>query len=152
MSNSVKPIPDGYHSITPYITVKNAVEAIEFYKKAFGAIELLRMPDASGRISHAEIRIGDSVIMMSDEHPEMGVYSPQHYGGAPVGVLLYVENCDAVFAQAVAAGATVQRPLADQFYGDRSGGVVDPFGFRWYISTHIKDVSMEELQAAGTSA
>lgn len=151
MSN-VKPIPDGYHSITPYLVVKSAAEAIDFYKRAFGATELLRMPDAKGRISHAEIRIGNSIIMMADEHPEIKAYSPAHYGGSPVSLLVYVEDCDAVFHQAVAAGATVERPLADQFYGDRSGGVNDPFGYRWYISTHIKDVSTEELQGASTGA
>lgn len=151
MSN-VKPIPDGYHSITPYLIVKSAAEAIDFYKRAFGATELLRMPDAKGRVSHAEIRIGNSVIMMADEHPEIKAYSPAHYGGSAVSLLVYVEDCDAVFHRAVAAGATVERPLADQFYGDRTGGVVDPFGYRWYISTHIKDVSAEELQAASANA
>ena len=146
--SKVKPIPDGYHSITPYLTVKKAAEVIEFYKKAFGAEELMRMPDAQGRISHAEVKIGNSVVMLCDEHPERGIYSPVHYGGSTAGILLYVEDCDAVFARAIEAGATVDRPLADQFYGDRTGGIVDPSGVRWYISTHIRDVSPEEMQAA----
>ncbi len=141
----VKPIPDGYHSIQPYLIIDNAAAAIDFYKKAFGAKERLRM-ERDGRIGHAEIEIGDSCVMMADEHPEIGAYSPKHYGGSPVSLMVYVTDCDAVYKQALAAGATSDREPADQFYGDRMAGVVDPFGFKWYLGTHIKDVSVEELQ------
>ena len=143
---SVKPIPDGYHSVTPYLIVKGAAEAIEFYKRAFGATELMRMDWSGGRIGHAEIRIGDSAVMLADEFPEMGVRGPQSLGGAGVNLLIYVEDVDARFAQAVAAGATVKRPLKDQFYGDRSGTVDDPFGHQWTIATHTEDVSPEEMR------
>jgi PhnB protein len=144
---NIKPIPDGYHSIQPYLILKNAAAAIDFYISVFGAKERLRMPDkATGRITHAEIEIGDSCIMMADEHPEIGAYSPEHYGGSPVSLMVYVTDCDAVYAKALAAGAKSEREPADQFYGDRMAGVVDPFGFRWYIGTHIKDVSPEELK------
>ncbi|HEX4486096.1 MAG TPA: VOC family protein [Terriglobales bacterium] len=142
---SVKPIPDGYHSMTPYLTIDGAAKAIEFYTKVFGATELLRLPGPDGKLGHAEIRIGDSVLMMADESPQMGNRSPKSIGGSPVGIMLYVENSDHVFAKAVAAGATVDRPIEDQFYGDRSGTVVDPFGYKWTISTHIEDVSPEEM-------
>ncbi len=141
----VKPIPDGYHSIQPYLIIDNAAAAIDFYKKAFGAKERLRM-ERDGRIGHAEIEIGDSCVMMADEHPEIGAYSPKHYGGSPVSLMVYVTDCDAVYKQALAAGATSDREPVDQFYGDRMAGVVDPFGFKWYLGTHIKDVSVEELQ------
>ena len=152
MASTMKPIPEGYHSVTPYMICKGAAEAIEFYKKAFGAVEVMRMAGPNGQIGHAEIKIGDSHIMLSDEHPEMGIYSPQHYGGSPISVLIYVENADATVNAAVAAGAKVTRRLKDEFYGDRAGTVVDPFGHQWYVHTHIKDVSLEELQkAAGGS-
>jgi PhnB protein len=152
MASTMQPIPEGYHSVTPYMICKGAAEAIEFYKKAFGAVEVMRMAGPNGQIGHAEIKIGDSHIMLSDEHPEMGIYSPQHYGGSPIRVLIYVENADATVNAAVAAGAKVTRPLKDEFYGDRAGTVVDPFGHQWYVHTHIKDVSLEELQkAAGGS-
>jgi PhnB protein len=141
-----KPIPDGYHSLQPYLYFKNAADAIAFYAKAFGATERMRMPDKKGRIMHAEINLGDSCIMMADENADMGAYSPEHYGGAPMSLVLYVEDCDAVYKKALAAGATSLREPADQFYGDRTAGVADPFGFHWYIGTHIKDVSMEEMQ------
>jgi PhnB protein len=143
---SVKPIPDGYHSIQPYMIVKNAAAAIDFYIRAFGAKERLRMTDKTGRIGHAEIEIGDSCVMMADEHPEIGVYSPEHYGGSPARLMLYVTDCDAVYAQALKAGAKSEREPKDQFYGDRSAGVLDPFGYTWYLGTHIKDVSKEELE------
>jgi PhnB protein len=143
MTGKVKPIPDGYHTATPYLIVKGAAKAIDFYKKAFGATELMRMGE--DKIHHAEIRIGTSPIMLADEFPEMGAVSPESLGGSPITIMLYVENVDAVFNQAVAAGAIVERPIADQFYGDRTGGVKDPFGHKWYIATHIEDVSMEEL-------
>lgn len=152
MTSRVKPIPEGYHTATPYLIVRNAARAIEFYKKAFGATELMRMADPSGRIGHAEIRIGDSPIMLADEVPEMGFRSPESLGGSPVSILLYVEDVDAVFSQAVATGAKVQRPVADQFYGDRTGGVTDPFGHIWYIATHKEDVSPEEMRKRAAAA
>jgi len=142
----VNPIPEGYHTATPYLIVKDAARAIEFYKKAFGAIELMRMTQQDGRIGHAEIKIGDSPIMLADEFPEMGARSPEALGGSPVSVLLYVQDVDAVFNQAVAAGAKVTRPVKDQFYGDRSGGVTDPFGHQWHIATHKEDVTPEEMK------
>jgi PhnB protein len=141
-----KAIPDGYHSLQPYLYFKNAADAIAFYAKAFGATERMRMPDQKGRIMHAEINLGDSCIMMADENADMGAYSPEHYGGAPMSLVLYVEDCDAVYKKALAAGAKSLREPADQFYGDRTAGLADPFGFHWYIGTHIKDVSMEEMQ------
>jgi PhnB protein len=133
MAGTIKPIPEGYHSATPYMICKGAAGAIEFYKKAFGAVEVMRMAGPNGQIGHAEIKIGNSHIMLSDEHPEMGIYSPQHYGGSPISVLLYVENADATVNTAVAAGAKVTRPLKDEFYGDRAATVVDPFGHQWYV-------------------
>jgi PhnB protein len=141
-------IPDGYSSITPYLIFNGASEAIDFYKKVFGATEITRMPGPDGRIGHAEMRFGSSVVMLADESPQMNHYGPQHYGGSPIGLLFYVEDVDKVVEQALAAGAKLDRPVADQFYGDRTGGVVDPYGYRWYIATHIKDVSQEEMQAA----
>jgi len=146
MASKVNPIPEGYHTATPYLIVKDAARAIEFYKKAFGAIELMRMTQQDGRIGHAEIKIGDSPIMLADEFPEMGARSPAALGGSPVSVLLYVQDVDAVFNQAVAAGAKVTRPVKDQFYGDRSGGVTDPFGHQWHIATHKEDVTPEEMK------
>ncbi len=152
MTSRPKPIPDGYHTATPYLIVNDAAQAIEFYKEAFGATELLRIAKPDGKIGHAEIRIGDSTIMLADEFPEMGARSPQSFGGSPVSIFLYVENVDAVFAQTVAAGAVVQRPVADQFYGDRMGGVKDPFGHAWYIATHVEDVSPEEMRKRAATA
>ena len=145
MSN-VKPIPAGYHTATPYLYIRGAAAAIEFYKKAFGATELFRMGGPDGKIGHAEIKIGDSPIMMSDEHLEIGATSPQTCGGTTVSILLYVENVDAVFAQAVAAGAGVERPVENKFYGDRMGSLKDPFGHVWHIGTHVEDVSPAEMQ------
>jgi PhnB protein len=152
MPNKPKPILDGYHTATPYLIVKGAATAIEFYKKAFGATELMRMVQADGRIGHAEIKIGDSPIMLADESPEMGARSPQSLGGSPVSIMLYVEDVDAIFGQAVAAGAKVQRPVADQFYGDRTGGVEDPFGHVWYIATHTEDMSPDEMRKRAAAA
>jgi PhnB protein len=143
---AVKPVPDGYHTATPYLVVQNAANAIEFYKKAFGATELMRMPGPGGRIMHAEIKIGDSPIMLADESPEMGHRSPQSLGGTPVSLLLYLNDVDAQFKQAVAAGAAVQRPLRDEFYGDRTGTVIDPFGHIWSLSTHKEDLSPEQME------
>lgn len=144
MSN-VKPIPDGYHTITPYICVGDAASAIEFYKKAFGATELMRLDHPSGKIGHAEIKIGDSHLMLADEFPEMNFRSPQSLTGSPVSMYLYVEDVDAVANQAVAAGAKVVREVKDQFYGDRSGTLEDPYGHVWNIATHKEDVSQEEI-------
>ena len=152
MTSKVKPIPEGYHTATPYLIVKDAARAIEFYKKAFGATELMRMPGSGGKIGHAEIKIGDSPIMLADEVPGMGFRSPESIGGSPVSILLYVEDVDSVFNEAVAAGAKVQRPVADQFYGDRTGGVTDPFGHVWYIATHKDDVSPEEMKKRAAAA
>ncbi len=146
MTSRAKPIPEGYHTATPYLIIKDAASAIEFYKKAFGATELMRMADPSGKVRHAEIKIGNSPIMIADEFPEIGARSPQSLGGSPVSILLYVEDVDALFSQAIAAGAKVLRPVKDQFYGDRSGGLADPFGHVWYIATHKEDVSPEEMQ------
>jgi PhnB protein len=141
---AVQPIPDGYHTATPYLIVNGAAKALEFYKKAFGATELLRF-EMGGKVGHAEIQIGDSRIMLADEFPEMGARGPQAFGGSPVGLCLYVEDVDAWFDRAVTAGATVERPVKDQFYGDRSGSLVDPFGHKWTIATHKEDVSVEEM-------
>ena len=152
MSNKPKSIPDGYHNVTPYLIVNDAAAAIEFYKKAFGATELMRMPKPNGKIGHAEIRIGDSPIMLADEAPEMGARSPRTFGGSPVSIFLYVDDVDTTFARAVNGGARVQRPLADQFYGDRTGGVEDPFGHVWYIATHVEDVSPEEMKKRAAAA
>ena len=143
---AVKPIPDGYSTATPYLIVKDAARAIEFYKQAFAATELMRFADPSGKIGHAEIKIGNSPIMLADEHPDMGYRSPLSLGGTPVSILLYVPDVDALFARAVAAGATVKRPVKDQFYGDRSGTVEDPFGHVWILTTHVEDVSPEEMR------
>ena len=145
----VKAIPDGYHSIQPYLIFQNCAEAIEFYKKALGAKERFRMPDAHGRIMHAEIQIGNSVIMMADEAPQMDAFSPQHFGGSPVSLLLYTEDCDALYGRALTAGAESIREPVDQPYGDRMAGVKDPYGYKWYLATHIKDVSPEQMAANG---
>lgn len=138
--------PDGYHTATPYLIVKGGAAALDFYAAAFGAVELMRMPGPAGKVAHAEFKIGDSPVMVADEHPEMGFVGPETLGGSPVGLCLYVEDVDAAFERAVAAGATVMRPLADQFYGDRSGTLKDPFGHVWTLSTHKEDVSPEEMQ------
>jgi PhnB protein len=146
---AVKPIPEGYHTCTPYLIMQQAEEAIEFYKKALDAKEIMRltMPD-TGKIGHAEIQIGDSRIMLSNEAPDMGYRGPKALGGTPVSLHLYVEDVDAAFKKAIAAGGKEQRPVADQFYGDRSGTFVDPFGHIWHLSTHVRDVSEEELAEA----
>ena len=140
----VKPIPDGYSSVTPYLVLDDAAAAIQFYTKAFGAKELFRMP-IGNRIGHAELLIGNSRIMLADEHPEMQAYSAKHYNGSPISLMLYVEDVDASAERAVAAGATVKRPVQNQFYGDRTGTFVDPFGYQWTIGTHVEDVSPEEM-------
>jgi PhnB protein len=146
MTSKVDPIPEGYKAVTPYLAVKGAAGAIEFYKNAFGATELMRMQQPDGRIGHAEVMIGNSPVMLADEHPEIGVFSPQSLGGSAVHLHLYVDDVDTVFRRAVAAGAKVVRPLADQFYGDRSGKLADPFGHVWFVATHKEDVSPEEMR------
>ncbi|HUH85517.1 MAG TPA: VOC family protein [Stellaceae bacterium] len=142
---AVKPIPDGYHSITPYLIVQGGEGAIAFYQKALGAKEVMRMSDA-GKVHHAELQIGDSRIMLADEHPELNALSPKTIGGTPISIHLYVGDVDAVVARAVDAGAKVIRPVADQFYGDRTGGIEDPFGHRWYVATHKEDLSIDEIR------
>lgn len=148
---AVKAIPEGYHTVTPYLVIKEAAQAIEFYKKAFGATELFRMNEPGGRVGHAEIKIGDSPIMLSDEYPEMGHVSPQSLGNSTVSILLYVEDVDSMFKQAVAAGAEVVKRLQDQFYGDRSAYLKDPFGHFWSVATHKEDVSPEEMRRRAES-
>ena len=146
MSSNVPAIPEGQAGATPYLTIRNAAAAIEFYKKAFGAIERMRLADPSGKIGHAEIKIGDALIMLSDEYPEMDVRGPESIGGSPVCMHLYVADVDAFTNRAVAAGAKVLRPVADQFYGDRGGKFADPFGHIWWFSTHKEDVPPEEMR------
>ncbi len=143
----VKPIPDGYHTLTPYLIVGGASDAINFYKAAFGATEIVRHEMEGRGIMHAEIRVGDSPIMLADEAPAMNARSPKSYGGSPVSLLLYVEDVDASFTRAVEAGAKVLRPVADQDHGDRMGGVEDPFGYSWWLASHVEDVSPEEMKA-----
>ncbi len=145
MTSKAKPIPDGFHGATPYLCCRTAASAIEFYKSAFGATEVMRLAEPSGRIGHAEIKIGDALIMLADEYPDFGVRSPQALGGSPVTIHLYVADVDAFASRAVAAGMKVLRPVADQFYGDRSGRFEDPFGHVWIFSTHTEDVSPDEM-------
>jgi PhnB protein len=149
---ATKPIPEGYRTATPYLIIKGAADAIAFYKRAFGATELLRMADPQGRVGHAEIKIGDSVIMLADEHPAMGYRGPRSLGGSSVSILLYLEDVDAVFERALKAGAKAQRPVADQFYGDRSGTLEDPFGHVWTVATHVEDVAPEEMKRRAEAA
>lgn len=146
MAAKVKPIPEGYHSVTPYLCIDGAADAIEFYKKAFGAKELLRMPGPDGKIGHAEIQIGDSRVMLADENMEMEFRSPKSLGGTPVSLMIYVEDVDRIFQQAMGAGARVLRPVKDQFYGDRSGNLEDPFGHKWTLSTHVEDLAPNEME------
>jgi PhnB protein len=143
---AAKPIPDGYHTATPYLIVSGAARAIAFYKQAFAASEMMRMDGPDGKVGHAEIKIGDSRIMLADEYPEMGFRSPQSLGGAGVSILLYVEDVDSRFKQAIASGAKELREVKDQFYGDRSGTLEDPFGHVWTIATHKEDLTPEEMQ------
>ena len=152
MAGKVKPIPKGYHTATPYLIVKEAVNALNFYKRAFDAEELMRVADPSGKVGHAEIKIGNSPIMLADEFPEMGYRGPQSLGGSPVSILLYVEDVDAQFNRAVAAGAKVLKPVADQFYGDRSGTLEDPFGHVWTIATHKENLTFEEIRNRAAAA
>lgn len=143
---AAKPVPTGPRGATPYLIIKDAARALEFYKQAFGAVELLRLGDPNGRVEHAEIRIGDAPIMLADEFLDIGAQSPETLGGSPVCIHLYVEDVDAVAERALAAGARVVRPVKDQFYGDRSGTFADPFGHIWTIATHTEDLSPEEIQ------
>ena len=148
----VSPIPKGYHSVTPYLILKDAAAAIEFYKKAFGAVELFRMEAPEGKIGHAEIKTGDSPVMLADEYPDMGFHSPKSLGGTPVNLMIYVDDVDKIYPQAISAGGKEMRPLQDQFYGDRSGTLTDPFGHVWTISTHVEDVSEEEMAKRAEAA
>lgn len=145
-TNAVKPIPEGMHTLTPHIVCEGASDALAFYKKAFNAEELVRLPGPNGKIMHASIRIGDSVLMMMDDFPEWGTLGPKALKGSPVVLHLYVKDADAAIQQAVAAGAQVTMPAADMFWGDRYGQVVDPFGHRWSIATHKQDLTPEEIQ------
>ncbi len=149
---AIKPIPDGYRAVTPYMIVADGAAAMGFYRTVFGAVERMRLTAPNGRIGHAELAIGDCVIMLADEHPEHGARAPGAFGGSPVSLHLYVENVDAVVAAAVAAGATLTRPVQDMFYGDRSGGVTDPFGHVWHIATHIEDVPPDEINRRAAAA
>jgi PhnB protein len=142
----VQPIPAGYAGVTPYLIIRNAARALDFYKKAFGAVEVMRFPRPDGKIAHAEMKIGDGVFMLADESREQGYKGPEALGGTPVSMMFYVKDVDAVFARAVAAGAVAKQPLKDQFYGDRSGTLADPFGHTWTIATHVEDVSPEEMK------
>jgi len=146
MPEQVKAVPPGFHTLTPHLTVRNAEQALEFYKNAFGAetLHVARMPD--GKVMHASLRIGDSMLMLNDEFPDYGTLSPLSTGGSAVTIHIYTENVDAVFNRAVSAGAQVKMPLADQFWGDRYGVVADPFGHKWSLGAHIKDMSPEEMQ------
>jgi PhnB protein len=144
----VKLVPEGMHSVTPHLVCAGAADAIEFYKKAFGAVEMTRLPGPGGKLMHAMIRIGDSAVMLVDENPEWGMLGPKALKGSPVTIHLYVEDADAFAARAVKAGAKITMPLEDMFWGDRYGTLVDPFGHHWSIGTHVRDVSMEEMQQA----
>ena len=142
----VKPIPDGYPRVTPYLIVDGASEAIEFYSKVLGARERMRMGGPDGKVGHAELELGDSIIMLADEHPDMGAHGPMTVGGTPISISVYVEDVDAVFATALEAGATEERPVENQFYGDRTGGFRDPFGHKWHVATHVEDVPPDEME------
>jgi len=146
MAGHVKPIPEGHHVVTPYLCIKGAADAIEFYKKAFAATEVMRLAQPDGRIGHAELQLGDSRVMLADEFPDMNFRGPHSIGGTAVHLHLYVEDVDAVVGRAVGVGAKVLRPVQDQFYGDRSGSVADPYGHVWHVATHKEDLSMEEIR------
>ena len=143
---TVKPIPEGYHNVTPYLFVRAAPLAIDFYKNVFGATEIMRMPGPNGKIMHAELKIGDSIVMLADENPGTGMMSPQTVGGFSAGLHVYVENVDAIMQKAVENGAKPLHPIKNQFYGDRSGSLLDPFGHMWSVATHVEDVSPEEIK------
>ncbi|HTK91812.1 MAG TPA: VOC family protein [Verrucomicrobiae bacterium] len=148
----VKPIPDGYHNVTPYLIVDGAAKAIDFYKKVFGAVEKMRMPGPGGKVGHAELTLGDSMIMLADEHPEMDHRGPHAYKGAAVSLMVYVPDVDATVKTALASGAKVVRPVENQFYGDRMGTIEDPFGHQWYVATHVEDVPPEEMSKRAAAA
>ena len=148
----VQPIPPGYPRVSPYLCVDGAAAAIDFYRSVLGAVERVRMDGPAGRIGHAELEIGDSLIMLADEFPEMGTRSPKSLGGTPVTISVYVEDVDSVFERAVQAGAQTVRPVENQFYGDRSGQFEDPFGHRWNVATHVEDVGPEEMARRAASA
>lgn len=149
MSQNVKPIPTGYHTITPNITVKDAAKAIDFYKNAFGATEVMRMPGPGGKVMHAELKLGDSTFMLGDEMPEMGNKGPKSYGGTPTSFYVYVENVDNAWKKALGAGGKEVMPLNTMFWGDRTGRLEDPFGHHWVLAQHVKDVTPEEMKKAG---
>lgn len=148
----VNPIPEGYHSVTPYLSIKGAAAAIDFYKKVFGATELFRMPGPEGKIGHAEIKIGNSPIMLADEYPDMEFLSPNTLGGTPIGLMIYVDDVDTMFKNAISGGAKELKPLQNQFYGDRSGTLKDPFGHVWTVATHVEDVAPEEMERRAAAA
>jgi PhnB protein len=146
MTEKPRHVPEGYHTLTPYLIVDGAARAIEFYRKAFAAVEVMRLDGPKGRIGHAELTIGDSKIMLADEFPDMDAHGPGHFGGSPISLHLYVDDADAWVARAIAAGATAEQPVEDQFYGDRIGSIKDPFGHVWYCSTRKQDLSVDELK------
>ena len=148
----VKPIPDGYHNVTAYLVIDGAAKAIDFYKKVFGATEKMRMPSPGGKVGHAELTLGDSMIMLADEHAEMGHRAPHAYGGSAVSLLVYVPDADATVKIAIAGGAKVIRPVENQFYGDRMGTIEDPFGHQWSVATHVEDVPPEEMAKRAAAA
>ena len=141
-----RPVPEGYSTVTPYLIVTGAAEAIDYYTKVFGATELMRFPGPDGKVGHAEIKIGTSIVMLADEAPDKGYRSPQSLGGSGTGIMLYVEDVDGVFDRAIAAGGKAQQAVTDQFYGDRSGSLIDPFGHMWTVATHVEDVAPDEMQ------
>ena len=149
---SAKPIPDGYPRVTPYLCVEGADAAIAFYTKVLGAKEKMRMAAPGGKVGHAELQLGDSIVMLADEHPEMGFLSPKSMGGTPVTISVYVENVDEVFERAMSEGASAERAVEDQFYGDRTGQFQDPFGHRWHVATHVEDVPAEEMEKRAADA
>ena len=150
--SAVKPVPDGYHTVTPHLVCAGASDAIAFYKKAFGAAELMRLPTPEGRVMHASIRIGDSIVMLNDEFPEMGAVGPKALKGSPVTIHLFVDDVDTAFKRAVKAGATVKMPLQDMFWGDRYGLLEDPFGHNWSMATHKANLTHKEIQEAAKNA
>ena len=149
---AVKPIPDGYQRVIPYLSIDGASAAIDFYRKVFNAKERMRMPAPGGKIGHAELEIGDSVLMLADVFPDMGGQSPKTMGGTPVTIMVYVDDVDAAFDRALKAGASSERPVENQFYGDRAGQFVDPFGHKWFVATHVEDVPADEMQKRAAAA